>query len=106
MPRTTVYSSASAGMFSLARPLSSELIGRGIRANVVSPGPIDTPRGGKRGFEQEAGEAWAKADVVLVPAGRFGEAVEVASAVVFLASDEARFIVDSELIINGGMGIV
>ena len=104
MPTTTVYSSASAGMFSLARPLSSELISRGIRANVVSPGPIDTPRNGKLGLEQEASEA--RAVVTLVPAGRFGQAVEVASAVVFLASDEARFIVGGDLIIDGGMGIV
>jgi NAD(P)-dependent dehydrogenase (short-subunit alcohol dehydrogenase family) len=106
MPTTTIYSAAKAGMVSLARTLSGELIGRGIRANVVSPGPIDTPLNGKLGLDKEASEARAKAVVALVPAGRFGQAVEVANAVVFLASDEARFIVGSELIIDGGMGIV
>ncbi|MCX5515094.1 short-chain dehydrogenase [Kaistia algarum] len=106
MPTTSIYSAAKAGMVSLARTLSGELIGRGIRANVVSPGPIDTPLNGKLGLDKEASEARAKAVVALVPSGRFGQAVEVANAVVFLASDEARFIVGSELIIDGGMGIV
>lgn len=106
MPATSIYSAAKAGMVSLARTLSGELIGRGIRANVVSPGPIDTPLNGKLGLDKEASDARAKAVVALVPAGRFGQAVEVANAVVFLASDEARFIVGSELIMDGGLGIV
>ena len=106
MPTTSIYSAAKAGMISLARTLSGELIGRGIRANVVSPGPIDTPLNNKLGLDAAASVARAKAVVAMVPAGRFGQAVEVANAVLFLASDEARFVVGSELIIDGGLSIL
>lgn len=106
MPMTSVYSAAKAGMVALARTLSGELVGRGIRANVVSPGPIDTPLNNKLGLDEAASAARAKAVVAMVPAGRFGQAVEVANAVLFLASDEARFVVGSELIIDGGLSIL
>ncbi|HWJ73390.1 MAG TPA: SDR family oxidoreductase [Kaistia sp.] len=106
MPATSIYSAAKAGMISLARTLSGELIGRGIRANVVSPGPIDTPLNNKLGLDEAASAARAKAVVAMVPAGRLGQAVEVANAVLFLASDEARFVVGSELIIDGGLSIL
>lgn len=106
MAATHVYSLAKAGMISLARTLSGELIGRGIRANVISPGPIDTPLNDKLGLDPEAAKARAKAVVGLVPAGRFGTAEEIANAVVFLASDECPFMVGSEMLIDGGMSIV
>ncbi|TIX93865.1 MAG: SDR family oxidoreductase, partial [Mesorhizobium sp.] len=80
MAGTHVYSLAKAGMISLARTLSGELIGRGIRANVISPGPIDTPLNDKLGLDAEAAKARAKAVVGLVPAGRFGTAEEIANA--------------------------
>ncbi|HTJ57559.1 MAG TPA: SDR family oxidoreductase [Devosiaceae bacterium] len=106
-PTTHVYSIAKAGMASLARTLSGELIGRGIRANVICPGPIATPLQFNRGgADAAAREAVAKATVAQVPAGRFGEPGEVANTVVFLASDEARFIVGSEIVIDGGMSVV
>lgn len=105
MAGTHVYSLAKAGMISLARTLSGELIGRGIRANVISPGPIDTPLNDKLGLDPEAAKARAKAVVGLVPAGRFGTAEEIANAVVFLASDECPFIVGAEILIDGGLSI-
>ncbi|MER8520539.1 MULTISPECIES: SDR family oxidoreductase [unclassified Mesorhizobium] len=70
----------------IARTLSGELIGRGIRANVISPGPIDTPLNDKLGLGPVETKARAKAVVGMVPAGRFGTAEEIANAVVFLAS--------------------
>jgi NAD(P)-dependent dehydrogenase (short-subunit alcohol dehydrogenase family) len=106
MAGTHVYSLAKAGMISLARTLSGELIGRGIRANVISPGPIDTPLNGKLGLGPAETKARAKAVVGMVPAGRFGTAEEIANAVVFLASDECRFMVGSEMLIDGGMSIM
>lgn len=106
MAGTHVYSLAKAGMISLARTLSGELIGRGIRANAISPGPIDTPLNGKLGLDPEATKARAKAVVGLVPAGRFGKAEEIANAAVFLASDECPFMVGSEMLIDGGMSIM
>jgi NAD(P)-dependent dehydrogenase (short-subunit alcohol dehydrogenase family) len=105
MPNTHVYSLAKSGLISLARTLSGELIARGIRANAISPGPIDTPLNGKLGLPPAELAARAKAVVELVPAGRFGRPEEVANTAVFLASDEAPFIVGSEIIIDGGLGI-
>ena len=99
MPNSSVYAATKAGLVSLARTLSGELIGRGIRVNAVSPGPIATPLHGKIGMDDAA----VKALVAQIPAGRFGDAREIAQAAVFLASDEVGFTVGSELIIDGGM---
>jgi len=100
MPNSSIYSATKAATISLARTLSGELIGRGIRVNTVSPGPINTPLYGKLGLTENAAAALAKQ----IPEGRFGEAKEIAKAVVFLASDECAFTVGSELLITGGMG--
>lgn len=104
MPGTTVYGATKAALISLARTISAELIGRGVRLNIVSPGPISTPLYGKLGFGEEKLKAVAASIQGQVPAGRFGNASEIASAVVFLASDESAFAVGSELMIDGGMG--
>ena len=103
MPTSSVYAASKAGLISLARTLSGELIGRGIRVNAVSPGPISTPLYGKLGLSAEDLEKTAESIRALVPAGRFGTPSEIAKAVVFLASDESAFTVGSELLIDGGM---
>ncbi len=103
MPNSSVYAATKAGLISLARTLSGELIGRGVRVNSVSPGPISTPLYGKLGLAQADLDKMAGAILGQVPAGRFGEPSEIAKAVVFLASDESRFTVGSELVIDGGM---
>ena len=105
MPTSSVYAATKAGLLSLARTLSGELIGRGIRVNAVSPGPVATPLYGKFGMSPEDLAKTAETIKGLVPAGRFGEPSEIAKAVVFLASDEATFTVGGELIIDGGMGL-
>jgi len=99
MPATSVYALTKAGLLSLARTLSGELVARGIRVNAVSPGPIATPFHHKIGM----GEAEVKSLIAQIPAGRRGRVEEIAKAVVFLASDEAAFTVGSELIVDGGM---
>jgi NAD(P)-dependent dehydrogenase (short-subunit alcohol dehydrogenase family) len=104
MPTSSVYGASKAALLSMARTLSGELIGRGIRVNAVSPGPIATPLYGKLGLSEEGTKAMAAGVLAQVPAGRFGTASEVAKAVVFLASDEASFTVGAELQIDGGMG--
>ncbi|MGO4338839.1 SDR family oxidoreductase [Labrys sp. KB_33_2] len=104
MPNSSVYAASKAALQSLIRTLSGELIGRGIRLNAVSPGPIATPLYGKLGFSEQDLKSVADSIKGLVPAGRFGEASEIAKAVVFLASDEATYTVGSELMIDGGMG--
>lgn len=103
MPNSSVYAATKAGLISLARTLSGELIGRGIRVNAVSPGPISTPLYGKLGLEAADLEKMAGSILGQIPAGRFGEPSEIAKAVVFLASDESAFTVGSELVIDGGM---
>jgi NAD(P)-dependent dehydrogenase (short-subunit alcohol dehydrogenase family) len=103
MPNTSVYAATKAGLVSLARTLSGELISRGIRVNAVSPGPISTPLYGKLGLAEADLKAVAASILGQVPAGRFGTPSEIAKAVVFLASDEAAFTVGSELLIDGGM---
>jgi NAD(P)-dependent dehydrogenase (short-subunit alcohol dehydrogenase family) len=100
MPNSSVYAATKAAIASLARTLSGELIGRGIRLNTVSPGPIDTPLYGKLGMSHEGASQLQKQ----IPEGRFGSAQEIAKAVVFFASDECGFAVGSELLITGGMG--
>ena len=99
MPSSSVYAATKAGLLSLARTLSGELLPRGIRVNAISPGPIATPLHGKIGM----GEAEIAGLVARIPAGRRGEPGEIAKAAVFLASDEAAFTIGSELVIDGGM---
>ena len=106
MPNTTIYSATKASLLSLARTLSGELVARGIRVNAVSPGPVDTPLYGKLGFSGEQLKAVAASIQAQVPAGRFATPTEIASAVVFLASDESAFAVGTELLLDGGMSTI
>jgi NAD(P)-dependent dehydrogenase (short-subunit alcohol dehydrogenase family) len=103
MPNSSVYAATKAGLISLARTLSGELISRGIRVNAVSPGPISTPLYGKLGLPEADMKAMADTIQGQIPVGRFGNPSEIAKAVVFLASDEAAYTVGSELVIDGGM---
>jgi NAD(P)-dependent dehydrogenase (short-subunit alcohol dehydrogenase family) len=103
MPNTSIYAASKAGLISLARTLSGELLPRGIRVNVVSAGPIATPLLSKTGLSGEQLKTVASSIQAQVPAGRFGDPSEIAQAVVFLASDESAFAVGSELIVDGGM---
>ncbi len=105
MPNTSVYGATKAALLSLARTLSGELIVRGIRVNAVSPGPITTPLYGKLGLSEADLKTVAASIQKQVPAGRFGTPSEIASAVVFLASDESAFTVGSEILIDGGMAL-
>lgn len=103
MPNSTVYAATKAALISLARTISGELIGRGIRANVVSPGPVVTPIYGKLGLDDTQLGAMQQAILGQLPVGRFGDPQEIADAFVYFASDESRFTVGSELIVDGGM---
>lgn len=105
MPNTSVYGASKAALLSLARTLSGELISRGIRVNAVSPGPIATPLYGKLGLSAADLKAVSQTLQSQVPAKRFGTPSEIASAVVFLASDESAFAVGSEFIMDGGLGL-
>ena len=103
MPNTTVYAASKAAMISLAKTLSSELLSRGIRVNVVSPGPVATHLLDRLGLPAEQLSEVAAGIQAQVPLKRFGTPDEIASAVLYLASAESAFVVGTELIAGGGM---
>jgi NAD(P)-dependent dehydrogenase (short-subunit alcohol dehydrogenase family) len=102
MATSSVYSASKAALRSLGRTLSGELIGRGIRVNTLSPGPVETPIYGKLGLPAEALQQMAASILAQLPAGRFGLPEEIAKAAVYLASDESAYAIGSELVIDGG----
>lgn len=99
MPMSSVYAASKAALVSLAKTLSAELLPRGARVNVVSPGPVSTPLHGKLGLVDEAAAQLQSQ----IPLGRFGKSSEVAATVLHLAAQESGFIVGTEIVIDGGM---
>ena len=91
------YAASKAGLIGFAKSMAREVASRGITVNVVAPGLIDT--GMTRALAEDVREKWA----AQVPLGRLGTPEEVASAVCFLASDEASYITGHVLAVNGGM---
>jgi NAD(P)-dependent dehydrogenase (short-subunit alcohol dehydrogenase family) len=100
------YAGTKAAVRNFARGMSAELAPRGIRVNCVSPGPIGTPLWGKTGLSEEQTQLAGGEIVKQVPAGRFGTAEEIADAVLFLASDESKYVVGADLYVDGGTGQV
>jgi len=103
MANSSVYAATKAALISLAKTLSAELLPRGLRVNVVSPGPVTTPLYGKLGFDAATLDAMAAHIQTQVPLGRFGTPVELASTVLHLSAPESAFIVGTEIIVDGGM---
>ncbi|NIJ88486.1 MULTISPECIES: SDR family oxidoreductase [unclassified Xanthomonas] len=100
--RSSVYGATKSALLNMAKTLSSELLDRGIRLNAVSPGPVETPLYDKLGIP-DAYRAQVNQDIAAtIPMGRFGTPEEVAKAVLYLASDESRWTVGSELVVDGG----
>ena len=98
----SIYSASKAAVRSLARSWALEVNDRGIRINVVSPGPVRTP--GLGGLVAEADrQGLFDALAASVPLGRLGEPEEIGRTVVFLASDESSFINAAEIYVDGGM---
>lgn len=105
-PAFSLYSAAKAAVRALARNWILDLRDRGIRVNVVSPGPTDTP-----GFAALAPDPATAAQIKAqlsgaIPLGRLGRPEEVAQAVLFLASDEASFVNGVDLAVDGGLAEV
>lgn len=99
----SVYSASKAALHSLARTLSAELIGRGIRVNTLNIGPVSTPLFGKVGMPQDALQGFATALTAKMPVKRFGQPEEIAKAAAFLASADSSFVVGSEISTDGGI---
>jgi NAD(P)-dependent dehydrogenase (short-subunit alcohol dehydrogenase family) len=100
--RSTVYAATKAALLNLAKTFSTELLDRGVRVNAVSPGPVDTPLYDKLGIPDAYREQVNRDIVASIPAGRFGTADEVAKAVLYLASDESKWTLGSEIVVDGG----
>lgn len=98
-PGQSSYAASKGGVVALTRTLGAELAPRGVRVNAVVPGVINTGMG-RRLDRRVADQARAA-----VPLARFGEAAEVAAAVLFLASDDASYIVGQSLVVDGGLSM-
>jgi NAD(P)-dependent dehydrogenase (short-subunit alcohol dehydrogenase family) len=103
MENFSVYSASKAAVRSFARNWILDLKSKGIRVNALSPGPIQTPAIDGLAETEEQAKQFKDQLVSLIPMGRIGQPEEVASAVVFLASDESSFVNGSELFTDGGM---
>ncbi|MGB3271217.1 MAG: glucose 1-dehydrogenase [Rhodanobacter sp.] len=100
-----VYAGSKAALRAFARHWALEFKARRIRVNVLSPGPVDTSILDKMGIPDAQRPGFVEAMAAMIPAGRFGEADELAAAALYLASDESRFVNGVELLVDGGMSL-
>jgi NAD(P)-dependent dehydrogenase (short-subunit alcohol dehydrogenase family) len=94
------YTASKGGVLALSRELGVQFAREGIRVNALCPGPVNTPLLSEL-FASDPERAQRR--LVHVPMGRFAEPEEIASAVVFLASDDASFITASTFLVDGGI---
>ena len=102
MLNTTVYAASKAAVISLTKNLSIELVGRGIRVNSISPGPIESDFLARELSAEELQQTrdWIASQV---PMKRFGRPEDIAAAVLYLTSSESAFVIGADLIVDGGM---
>ncbi len=105
-PNMSVYGACKAALRSLVQTLGLELIGRGIRINAISPGPIDTPMFARLGLPEEIQKGVKTEITNKSPIKRFGAPEEVAKVALFLASDDSSYIVGHEIVVDGGMSLL
>src|SRR5262247_2736335 len=101
-PTTSTVSTCKAAVVHLARILSAELIGRGIRVNTLSPGPTDTAMFGRFAGE-ERGDAVKGVLATNNPSKRMADPSEIAKLAVYLASDDSAYVVGADFLIDGGV---
>lgn len=100
------YAATKAGVIQLSRVVAVQYAAKGIRVNTVVPGQLHTPMVEARLAKQRAGgdvEALLRQRQARIPLGFMGDGRDTANAALFLASDEARFVTGTELIVDGGM---
>lgn len=99
-PGQANYAASKAGMIGMTKSLAQEIANRGVTVNCVAPGFVSTA------MTDALSDAQREAILARVPAGRLGEPVEVASAVTYLASEEAAYMTGQTLHVNGGMAMI
>ncbi|TDH60118.1 SDR family oxidoreductase [Dankookia rubra] len=102
------YAASKAGVIQLSRVVAVQYAAKGVRVNTVVPGQMHTPMVEVRLAGQRAGgdvDALVKQRVARIPMGFAGDGRDTAAAVLFLASDEARFVTGTELVVDGGMSV-
>lgn len=103
VPGNTSYAAAKGGLAAALKVIAGELVSEGIRVNLVSPGPIETPLLYRNpGITGEAVDRLRETMINAVPMRRMGRPEEVARAVLFFASEEASFITAANLFVDGG----
>lgn len=102
MPGASVYGASKAALQALTRIFAAELIGRKIRVNAISPGPIDTPIFDKSEMTEEEKQGMKESIIAQVPMKRFGTMEEIAKTAAFLASNDSSFITGAEIPVDGG----
>ncbi len=100
----SAYAASKGGIISYTRHVSHELAGRGVRVNCVSPGYMRTPMstGERDGLPPEEQEARMAEFGRLVPMRRAGSTLDIANAIVYLASDESAYVTGQEIVVDGG----
>jgi 3-oxoacyl-[acyl-carrier protein] reductase len=99
-PGQANYAAAKAGMVGMSKALAQEVASRGVTVNVVAPGFIATP------MTDALNEAQRAKLLEAIPLGRMGAPEDIAAAVVYLASEEARWVTGATLHVNGGMAMI
>jgi NAD(P)-dependent dehydrogenase (short-subunit alcohol dehydrogenase family) len=94
------YTASKGGVLSMSRELGVQFAREGVRVNALCPGPVNTPLLQEL-FAKDPERAARR--MVHIPMGRFAEPVEIANAVLFLASDESSFITASQFLVDGGI---
>ena len=102
LANASVYSATKAAVVAITKALAKELAPKGIRVNVVSPGPIETPIFGKMGIPEDQLNEMAKGMKSMIPLQRFGKSEEVADAVMYLSASTASFVTGAQLLVDGG----
>ena len=103
IPRYTAYSATKASVRSFVRTWTAELKDRGIRVNAISPGAIDTPIIDAQAPTKEGADAIRESFKAATPLNRLGRPEEIASAALFLASDESSYVAGADLVVDGGL---
>lgn len=99
-PGQANYAASKAGLIGMTKAIAAEVAGRGITVNCLAPGMIDTA------MTQALSDDQREALRARIPAGRLGEAADIAAGAVYLASAEAAYVTGQTLHINGGMAMI